>query len=419
MNRFESIGLSRQGTTVLIWMCVLICANQLGFGSIVPVIALYAEDFGVSQTAIGLTIAVYGLARFLVNLPAGRLADLVGRRPTLALGGLITVAGTALCATAPNYEVFLAARFIAGAGAAFVLTAGQIVLADIASPGNRGRVMAIYQGVFLFSVGAGAFPGGWLADRFSLAAPFWANAALAALVTVLAWMFVPETRGLRPGDHGRGANAPVLSFGGQVRVIAHTPGFLLICLVSFTAFFARTGGLFNVIPLLAEDQIGLSPSQIGIGIGMISIMGLVLVYPSGALVDRFGRKAVIVPSTLLTGIAILGYGAAGTFVGFMLCSIFWSAASGVSGAAPAAYTADIAPAGMTAPTMGLYRALADAGYVAGPLVLGIISDIGSPIAALAFTSVILVGSGILFAVRAPESLPGRVVAPKAQEPLPP
>ncbi len=128
---------------------------------------------------------------------------------------------------------------------------------------------------------------------------------------------------------------------------------------------------------------------------------------------------MIVPSTLLTGVAILGYGAAGTFVGFMLCSIFWSAASGVSGAAPTAYTADIAPAGMTAPTMGLYRALADAGYVAGPLVLGIISDIGSPIAALAFTSVILIGSGILFAVRAPESLPGRVVAPKVEGSLPP
>jgi MFS family permease len=148
-------------------------------------------------------------------------------------------------------------------------------------------------------------------------------------------------------------------------------------------------------------------------------MGLILVYPSGALVDRFGRKAVIVPSTLLTGVAILGYGAAGTFLGFILCSIFWSAASGVSGAAPAAYTADIAPAGMTAPTMGLYRALADAGYVAGPLALGIIADMRSPNAALAFTSVILIASGILFALRAPESLPGRVIASKVEKPLPP
>ncbi len=419
MFRLDSIGLSKQGQKVLIWMCVLICANQLGFGSIVPVIALYAEDYGVSQTAIGLTIAVYGLARFLVNLPAGRLADLAGRRATLALGGLITVAGTVLCAIAPTYEVFLVARFIAGAGAACVLTAGQIVLADIASPQNRGRVMSIYQGVFLFSVGAGAFPGGWLADRFGLAAPFWANAALATVVTILALVFVPETKGMRSEGKPFSSTGIALSFREQLRIIARAPGFLLICLVSFTAFFARTGGLFNVIPLLAEDRIGLSPDQIGIGIGMISIMGLLLVYPSGALVDRFGRKAVIVPSTMLTGIALLGFGIADSFSAFMISSIVWSAASGISGAAPAAYTADIAPTGMTAPTMGLYRALADAGYVAGPLVLGIISDLESPIAALIFTSALLVLSGVLFAINAPESMPKHVVREISETPIPP
>ena len=402
MQRFDSIGLSRQGTQVLIWMCVLISANQLGFGAIVPVIALYAEDFGVTQTAIGLTVAIYGLARFLVSLPAGRLSDLLGRKPTLAIGGALTCIGTIGCAVSPNYEVFLIARFVAGAGAACVMTAGQIVLADIASPGNRGRVMSIYQGVFLFSVGAGAFPGGWLADRYGLASPFWANAVLAAVVTVLALMFVPETRGLRTS--GKVATAKALSFVDELRVIGRQPGFILICLVSFAAFFARTGGLFSVMPLIAEKEMHLSPDQIGIGLGMISIMGLLLVYPSGALVDRFGRKSVIVPATLLTGVAILGYGIATTFAGFMVCSLVWSAASGVSGAAPAAYAADVAPPELMAPTMGLYRALADAGYVVGPLVLGIVADSGTPDAALWTTSVLLVTSALLFAFRAPETL---------------
>jgi MFS family permease len=213
--------------------------------------------------------------------------------------------------------------------------------------------------------------------------------------------------------------APAVPFREQLREIARVPGFLLICLVSFTAFFARTGALFNVMPLLARDQIGLNPDQIGIGIGMISIMGLFLVYPSGALVDRFGRKSVIVPSTLISGVAILGYGIADTFMVFMVSSIIWSAASGISGAAPAAYAADIAPAGMTAPTMGLYRSLADAGYVVGPLVLGIISDLQSPMAALAFTAVLLAGSGVLFAIRSPESMPARTVIPVAETPAPP
>ena len=417
MGRHSELGLSKQTRTILIWMCVLISVNQLGFGAIVPVIALYAEDFGVTQTAIGLTIAIYGLARFLVNVPAGTLADRAGRRATLAIGGLTTVVGTAICAVSPTYEVFLFARFIAGAGAAFVLTGGQIVLADIASPHNRGRVMSIYQGVFLFSVGAGAWPGGWLADRFGLSTPFWANAVLAGVVTLLAWFFVPETRDVRNVSAKRTKAPAPIPFGAQARLLAATPGFLLISIVSFAAFFARTGGLFNVIPLLAEEDIGLSPDQIGMGIGMISIVGLVLVYPSGALVDRFGRKAVIVPSMLCSGIAILGYGIADSFTAFLISSAFWSAASGISGAAPAAYAADIAPPGMTAPALGIYRALADFGYVAGPLMLGVISDVLSPESALLFTAIMLATSGTLFALRAPESLPSRTPPSIIREPV--
>ncbi|CAA9581459.1 MAG: hypothetical protein AVDCRST_MAG87-3412 [uncultured Thermomicrobiales bacterium] len=417
MARHTELGLSRQTRTILIWMCVLISVNQFGFGAIVPVIALYAEDFGVSQTAIGLTIAIYGLARFLVNVPAGTVADRAGRRATLAIGGLTTVVGTVICAVSPTYEVFLIARFIAGAGAAFVLTGGQIVLADIASPHNRGRVMSIYQGVFLFSVGAGAWPGGWLADRFSLSTPFWANAMLAAVVTLLAWFLVPETRGLRDASVKRSPAPVPMPFAAQARLLAATPGFLLISVVSFAGFFARTGGLFNVIPLLAEEDIGLSPDQIGMGIGMISIVGLVIVYPSGALVDRFGRKAVIVPSMLCSGIAILGYGIADSYTAFLISSAFWSAASGISGAAPAAYAADIAPPGMTAPALGIYRALADFGYVAGPLLLGVISDVLSPESALLFTAVMLVASGTVFALRAPESLPSRPAPVINREPV--
>jgi MFS family permease len=177
----RGIGLDRERWRILVWMCVLISANQLGFGAIVPVVPLFAQQYGVSQSAIGLTIAVYGLSRFLVNVPAGRLADARGRRTTLALGGLITVVGTVLCAVAPSYTLFLIARFIAGAGAACVLTGGQIVLTDISGNRNRGRVMAIYQGVFLVTVGAGAFPGGWLAENVGLAAPFWTSAGLASV----------------------------------------------------------------------------------------------------------------------------------------------------------------------------------------------------------------------------------------------
>lgn len=82
-----------RATRILVWMCVLIAVNQLGFGAIVPVIALYARSFGVLQSAIGVAIAIYGLARFLVAVPVGKLTDVLGRRAAMAVGGLVTAAG--------------------------------------------------------------------------------------------------------------------------------------------------------------------------------------------------------------------------------------------------------------------------------------------------------------------------------------
>lgn len=402
----QGIGLDRQRWNILIWMCVLITANQFGFGAIVPVVPLFAEQFGVSQSAIGLTIAVFGLARFLVNVPAGRVADMFGRRNALATGGVITFVGTVLCAVAPTYEFFLVARFIAGAGAAFVLTGGQIVLADISSNNNRGRVMAIYQGVFLVTVGAGAFPGGWLAENFSLAAPFWGAAALAGVVSLLAWFMVPETRELSGHFRSKSAtgSAVPVSSRDQLAAVVAAPGFALISLVGFATVAARTGALFNVIPVFAEERIGLGADQIGIGLGMVSLIGLAFVYPSGLLVDRFGRKAIIVPSTILSSLGMILFGMSTTFEFYLLASIAWSTASGISGATPAAYAADIAPPGMTASAMGTFRAISDSGYVFGPLVLGALADATSSVTALQATAVALLLIGVLFALRAPESL---------------
>ena len=394
--------LARGETRILVWMCVLIGVNQLGFGSVVPVLPLYARSFGVSQTAIGLAIAVYGLARFLVAVPVGQLADRVGRRAALALGGLITAAGNLLCAYAPDYATFVGARFVAGAGAAFVLTAGQIVLADITTPAVRGRAMAIYQGTFLLAVGIGPFPGGLLAEKVGLPAPFVAQAVAGGLAAVVAWLRVPETM------ERRARGAPVLApplppFGAQLRLLTTRAGFVLVSLVSFVNAFTRTGALFNVIPILGQDRLALTPDRIGFALALGSVAGFGLAYPAGVLVDRYGRKPVIVPATLLAAASLVLFLLAPSYAWFLGASLVWSLAQGISGAAPAAYAADVAPQGMNAAAMSLYRMLGDSGYVVGPIVLGLLTDVLGARSALATGAGLLAAVGVLFARLAPET----------------
>jgi len=391
----------RSGVRILTWMCVLIAVNQLGFGSIVPALALYARSFGVAQSAIGLAIAVYGLARFLVAVPSGRLADRLGRRTTLAVGGLVSAVGNLLCAVAPTYEAFVGARFVAGAGAALVLTTGLIVLADISTAANRGRMMSVYQGVFIFAVGIGPLPGGLLATHWGLAAPFLAYALTSLLASAVAWIAIPETR---PAADPGAAAATEVGFATQIRLLAGHRGFLLVSLIAFVNAVARTGALFNIIPILARDRLALDPARIGFGLALASVVGLVLAYPAGVLVDRYGRKIIIVPATILSGISLLIFLFAPTYAWYLVACAAWSVAMGISGAAPAAYAADTAPGGMNAAALSTYRMLADLGYVVGPIVLGLVADLAGTNAALIATALLLTVVALAFARLAPETL---------------
>jgi MFS family permease len=161
--------------------------------------------------------------------------------------------------------------------------------------------------------------------------------------------------------------------------------------------------MFNVIPVLGQDRLRLAPDRIGFALALGSLAGLGLAYPAGVLVDRYGRKAVIVPATLLTSVSMLLFLLAPSYAWFVAASLVWSTAQGVGGVAPAAYAADVAPPRMNAAAMSLYRTLADSGYVVGPIVLGFVTDAFGIDAALATGAGLLAIVGALFAWRAPET----------------
>lgn len=392
---------------VLVWVSGIVGLNQLGFGSIVPIVPLYAQAYRVAEALIGLRIAVYGLARFTSSAPAGWVADRFGRRWSLFLGGLLTALGNGLCAVASTYPVFLLGRFVAGSGAAMVLTSGQIILADITEPATRGRTMAIYQTVFLFGVGFGPILGGLLAQWGGLRLPFWVYAIVGGVVASLAFWRLPETRFPRLSML---AGSGEFLFGRQLLTILRFRPLLLISLVTFGNFFARTGALFTLVPLRAEREIGLTPAQIGFGLAAVSVVSLLMAYPSGLLVDRFGRKVVITPATLFSGLGLVGFAYAPSYTWFLIACLIWALASGISGGAPAAYAADIAPPGMTAAAMSAYRMLSELGYVLGPTLLGISAGLFDIRPILLATAIGIVTLGILFWQAAPEPWHGSASA---------
>ena len=407
-----------ENQTLLI-LCATTMVVMMGQGIISPVLPLYAQSFGVGTAMIGLTIAVFGAARLVVNLPAGFISERYGRRVLLFGGPAVTALGSLAGGLAPTFAWLIASRFVAGAGSAMYMTGAIIILTDITTDENRGRLMSIYQGSLLAGVSLGPAVGGFVAEGFGLAAPFFLVAVLA--VMAMAWSFgrMPETVDIlrdasRTGDGGEVQLSPRQTTRQSVLSLLTRPGFLLVCLLTMGIFLTRTGGRLTLLPLVGENRLGLSPGALGLVFTMMIVLNLAVLMPTGTLIDKIGRKAVIVPSALVTGVALVLFAVSGNVWIFILAGVIHGIGTGIVGPAPAAYAADIAPPGMRGITMGLYRTFGDAGFVIGPVLLGALADLAGFGWALAFNALVLVSFALLFAVFARETLK-RPVVPKPQE----
>lgn len=386
---------------ILLWLSLITLVNQLGFGLVIPVLPFFVQTFGGTEAAVGAAVAAYGLARLLFDLPMGHLTERAGRRRVLLIGEGITAVGSLFCGLALTYPQLLAFRFIAGIGSATVLTVGQIIVADVSTRENRGRLMSVYMTFFQLAVGVGPVIGGALSGSLGPRSPFLVFAGLAVVAGAICFLRLPETRKL----HMAGATAPVERPDSLVvlRKLLRNPGFVLVGLIGFAATAARTGGIFSVVPATAYRFGGLTPGQVGLAITIANLLNFGSVSGAGVLADRFGRKATIVPGGVLVALGFVLYSVQTSYVVFVAASVLWGIGSALYNSPASAYAADMAPSGANGTTMGIYRTLSDAGYVVGPLAIGFLADRVGPIGALLTVAAMFVVIVVPFLLYAPET----------------
>jgi MFS transporter, DHA1 family, multidrug resistance protein len=381
-------------------------------GIVTPILPLYATQFGVGAALVGMVISAFGTARLLVNLPAGQISERFGRRNMLILGAFLTTVGIFLCGIATNFPQLVAFRFVSGLGSGIFTTLGMIYITDITTSQNRGRSMSMFQGSLLLGTSIGPAIGGFVAEAVNLQAPFFV-AGVFNLVS-LAWVIlrVPEVKphdivAPRSLNSETAPSAPVSSW-----AIVSNPNFLLVSFVSFGIFLDRSGARMTVMPLLGHDGMGLSEAQLGLVFTGMALLNLVAVPFAGMFADKYGRKAAIVPSTAVAGIAqiLIGLSPHIAFASphgmwlFLFGASLNGLGTGIGGPSPAAYAADIAPPGGRGFTMGLFRTFSDLAMVTGPVVLGWIAQVTDFSWALYADATIVLASSLAFGIFARETL---------------
>jgi MFS family permease len=124
-----------------------------------------------------------------------------------------------------------------------------------------------------------------------------------------------------------------------------------------------------VIPLWGE-HLGLSSATIALIFGLSSAVEVLLFYPAGKVMDRFGRVWVAVPAMLLMAIGLVAVPFTEGVVAFAVVAIWMGLGNGVSSGLVMVLGADASPATGRPTFLGVWRLCADLGNGGGPLLLG-------------------------------------------------
>jgi DHA1 family multidrug resistance protein-like MFS transporter len=162
-------------------------------GAIIPLFVRDSLHRPATWTGIG--FGVFAALNAAALLPAGRVADTLGRRPVMAAGCAFSAAGLLLLAVLPDPWTYLTALAVAGAGSGLLDVAPSAMLGDLLSA--QGRQSGILVAFFQMAGDAGTVTGpvvaGLLVDGASYPAAFGLGGGVLAAAALLV-LLTPEDR---------------------------------------------------------------------------------------------------------------------------------------------------------------------------------------------------------------------------------
>ncbi len=302
------------------------------------------RDLGGGVGTLQWTVSAYTIVFGAGILTASALGDRLGRRRVYVAGLALFTAASAACTLAPTAGVLITCRAVQGMGAAIVMPLGLTLLTAAFPAERRGAVVGIWGGIAGLAVACGPLVGGALSQELDWHWIFWVNVPIGVVAAVGARSRLGESWGPRArldlpalvlvsggigvliwglvqgGQVGWGSTQnlvglvlgitlilgfiarerrapepmiPLGLFGGNVFTAAVATQFLMSAAIFAAAFL--TSQFF---------QFALGDSPLGTGLRFLpwTATPLIIAPIAGALSDKIGARALVVPGLLLQGL---------------------------------------------------------------------------------------------------------------------
>jgi MFS family permease len=388
----------------------------LGTGVALPALPVYAKSFDVTFGVASLVIVMNMLGSAVAAIPTGYLVDRFGRRKIMLLGPIISALASFLIAAAQVFPELLVYRFIEGAAAQMWLLARLTSITDTGG-GARGRQIT---GLFAADA-AGRLLGptlGGLAATWDIRLPFVIYGVMALIAAIPTYLLVADTRPAPPRAAARGGPEAAKSRWGFVGELLVPTVILLLSVQLLVALTRGTlwGGTLNLYAVYAYD---IGPAALGVLVATAAAVGLPISISAGHLMDRFGRKAMLVPGLFLTGLGLAAMALIAWFhlplATYVVALLAVSLSQSMTTGSMQTLASDVAPPHMRGRFFGIWRTVGNCGTFTSPLLFAFFADnLGYP-AGFTLLAVLGLSAAFLLWTRVPETFRPAATAPPATE----
>jgi MFS family permease len=379
--------------------------SAFGNGLLIPFLFIYlhnVRDIGLGTA--GLVVAANALVSIAAGPVFGALVDRVGARTMLAIALVVLAVGYASFAFVVEPWQGFAASVVTGIGNGGFWPAQSTMLAALSPPDRRHATFAMQRVTMNLGIGLGALVGGLIADAAhprTFVALFVLDALTFVVYLGVLLVAVPEVA------HGGGSSRS----GNYADVFRHRAFVGVVALNTLFIFAGMSG--FELLPVFAKNEIGVSESAIGVIFFVNTVVIVATQLPIAKLSEGHRRMRMlallgVVWAACWIGVSIVGGAFEGAFAVLLLTVVMAVFGIGecIHGAVQAPLVTDLADPRLLGRYMALSALSWQVGFALGPAVGGFLLQV-SPLGTWVVWAV-LCGAGSFLAVALERTIPAAI-----------